>query len=148
MRGKFVLSFSLKKIVRIANGSPMTAIIATRIPMSHVIGVFKPSTLVSTYVFIRSSEAVISLLTSSLTIKRILSRSASESAPIAGMAIAQKSIEKSKIVFMECSSSSFISPPAMVEGWQKRKKDSAHCSATQTGFKSISERRTFCKLLF
>ena len=68
--------------------------------MSHVIGVFKPSTLVSTYVLIRSSEAVISFLTSSLTIKRILSRSASVNSLKAGNEMTQNKIERSKIVFM------------------------------------------------
>ena len=68
--------------------------------MSHVIGVFKPSTLVSTYVLIRFSEAVISLLTSSLTIKRILSRSASVNSLKVGNEMTQNRIERNKIVLM------------------------------------------------
>ena len=49
----------------------MIAMIATRSPINHVTGVFKLSILASTYDFIRVSDAPISLLTSSLTIKRI-----------------------------------------------------------------------------
>ena len=61
---------------------------------------------------------VSSLVTSSLTIKRILSRSASVNSPSAGSAIAEKSIKRASIVFMGCSSSSLIYPPAKVGGWQ------------------------------
>ena len=60
------------------------------------------SFLVFIYSFIRFSDALISLLTSSLTIKRILSRSASVSAPSEGNTIVQEqnNIEKSSIVFI------------------------------------------------
>ena len=93
-----VLSFMLrqpKKIVRIANGRPMIAIIATSRPIHPAIGVFKLSTLMSIYSFIRVSELVTSFFTSSLTIKRILLMSASVNSAIPGSAIAQNSTKKS-----------------------------------------------------
>ena len=124
------LSFMLrqpKKSVRIANGSPMIAIIATRIPINHAIGVFTPSIFASTYDFIRVSELSISLfvcsfrlLSDALTINRILSRSASvNSAKVGNHAMAEKSIERTRIGFHGYSSASLMSPSATVGGWQK-----------------------------
>ena len=99
----------------------MIAMIATKLPINHAIGVFRLSTFASTYNFIRVSDALILLLTSSLTIKRILSRSASvNSAKVGNHAIVEKSIERTRIVFMGCSSASLIYPPATGGGWQKQ----------------------------
>ena len=125
-----VLSFMLrqpKKIVRIANGSPMIAMIATRSPINHVTGVFKLSILASTYDFIRVSDAPISLLTSSLTIKRIWLRSALVNSPRAGSAIAEKSIERASIVFMGCSSVSPFIPLQRWEGGRHALRQALQC---------------------
>ena len=98
-----VLSFMLrqpKKIVRIANGSPMTAMIATRSPINHVTGVFKLSIFASTYDFIRVSDAPISLLTSSLTIKRILFEvRVGQLMPSVGQARSQKRVLRGRVSF-------------------------------------------------
>ena len=125
-------------IVKTAEGMPISAITATRIPISHATGVFRLSTCCVMCSFIRVSEAWIfasnrlsEASIASLTIKRIWLRSASVNSPRAGKATTEKRIESASIVFMGCSSASLIYPPAMVGGWQKRKKDSVHCSAPQ-----------------
>ena len=118
-----VLSFMLrqpKKIVRIANGSPMTAMIATRSPINHVTGVFKLSIFASTYDFIRVSDAPISLLTSSLTIKRILFEVRVCEFSRVPVARSQKRVSRGRAWFSwGVPVSSLIYPPAKVGGWQK-----------------------------
>ena len=84
---------------------------------------------------------VVSFLISSCTIKRILSRSASSSTPIAGIAMAHNSIENSKIVFMRCSSSSFFIPLLRWEGGRNGVRLRVLAVPPTTGFKSISDRK-------
>ena len=74
-----------------------------------LIWLFTLSSFKLMYSFMRVSDAVFSFLTSSLirafaslTITRILSRSASVNSPRAGKAIAEKSIERTRMFFREC----------------------------------------------
>ena len=76
---------------------------------------------------IGASSLVSSLVTSSLTIKRILSRSASVSSPSAGSAIAEKSIKRTSMVFMGCSSVSPFIPLQRWEGGRHALRQALQC---------------------
>ena len=103
----------------------MSAITATRIPISQATGVFKLSTCCVICSFIRSSDAWIfasnrfsDAAISSLTIKRIWLRSASVNSPRAGQSDHRKEYREGEYRFHGVFQCQSIYPPAKVGGWQ------------------------------